>query len=301
MAKLLEGKYALITGGGRGIGRAIALEFAKNRANIAIAALEQEELDSTIKEIEEFGVECFSICVDLSILDGVKNCASKYFENFKKCDILVANAAMALYSSVIEYPLEKAQQLFNLNIMGYYGLIKLTLPKMIEQGGGNIIMTSSIEGNITFGPKKIPYAVSKAGVTAMGKCLHAEVGTQNVQVNVLMPASIQTKMIDDNIKLGQVYPIEIMYSGYPGLITPEQISPVYLFLASDLSKRRYKGKAINVWLLFELLPILKKEITGKDYEIKKLRIAMKDKLKKEMYEFFRQNEDLVDFMLKREV
>lgn len=92
-----------------------------------------------------------------------------------------------------------------------------------------------------------------------------------------------------------------MYSGYPGLITPEQVSPVYLFLASDLSKRRYKGKAINLWLLFELLPILKKEINGKEYDIKKIRTAMKDKLKKEMYEFFRQNEELVDFMLKREV
>ena len=301
MVKLLEGKYALITGGGRGIGRAIAFEFAKNGANIAIAALEQDELDSMIKEIEIFGVESFSITVDLSTLDGISLCSSKYFENFKRCDILVTNAAMSLYSSVIDYPLEKAQQLFNLNIMGYYGLIKLTLPKMIEQGGGNIIMTSSIEGNITFGPKKIPYAISKAGVTAMGKCLHAEVGNQNVQVNVLMPASIQTKMIDDNIKKGQVYPIEIMYSGYPGLITPQQVSPVYLFLASDLSKRRYKGKAINVWLLFELLPILKNEITSKDYNIKKLRTDMKDKLKKDMYEFFRQNEELVDFMLKREV
>jgi len=301
MAKLLEGKYALITGGGRGIGRAIALEYAKNGVNIAIAALEQGELDSTIKEIEKFGVKCFSICVDLSTLEGVKYCASNYFKNFEKCDILVANAAMSLYSSLVDYPLEKAQQLFNLNIMGYYGLIKLTLPKMIEQGSGNIIMTSSIEGNITFGPKKIPYAISKAGVTAMGKCLHAEVGNQNVQVNVLMPASIQTKMIDDNIKKGQVYPIEIMYSGYPGLITPQQVSPVYLFLASDLSKRRYKGKAINVWLLFELLPILKSVISGKDYNIKKLRTDMKDKLKKDMYEFFRQNEELVDFMLKYEI
>ena len=301
MVKLLEGKYALITGGGRGIGRAIALEFAKNGANITIAALEQDELNKTIKEIEEFVVECFTICVDLSTLDGVKYCASKYFENFEKCDILVTNAAMSLYSSVIEYPLEKAQQLFNLNIMGYYGLIKLTLPKMIEQGGGTIIMTSSLEGNITFGPRKIPYAVSKAAVTAMGKCLHTEMGNQNVQVNVLMPASIQTKMIEDNIKKGQVYPIEIMYSGYPGLLTPDQVSPVYLFLASDLSKRRYKGKAINLWLLFELLPILKKEINGKEYEIKKIRTAMKDNLKKDMYEFFRQNEELVDFMLKREV
>ena len=298
MEKLLEGKFALITGGGRGIGRAIALEFAKNGANIAIAALEQDELERTIKEIEKFGVKCFLICVDLSTLEGVKRCASIYFDNFDECDILVANAAMSLYSSVVDYPLEKAQQLFNLNIMGYYGLVKLILPKMIKQGGGNIIMTSSIEGNVTFGPKKIPYAISKAGVTAMGKCLHTEVGSLNVQVNVLMPASIQTKMIADNIKLGQVYPIKEMYSGYPGLITPEQVAPVYVFLASKLSKRRYKGKALNLWLLFELLPILQNEIRGKDYKIKTIRSDMKNKLKKDIYEFFRQNEELVDFMLK---
>ena len=300
MVKLLEGKYALITGGGRGIGRAIALEFAKNGANLAIVALEQEELDNTLKEIKQFGVDCFAICVDLSTLDGIRYCASTYFEKFKKCDVLVANAAMSLYSLVVDYPLEKAQKLFNLNIMGYYGLIKLTLPKMIEQGGGTIIMTSSIEGNVTFGPKKIPYAISKAGVTAMGKCLHTEVGKENIQVNVLMPASIQTRMIEKNIKKGQIYPIKEMYSGYPGLITPEQVSPIYLFLASDLSKRRYKGKAINVWLLFELLPLLKNEVNSKEYDIKKLRSDMKNKIKKEMYDFFRQHEELVDFMLKRE-
>ena len=79
MVSLLEGKYALITGGGRGIGRAIAFEFAKNGANIAIAALEQDELDSMIKEIEIFGVESFSITVDLSTLDGISLCSSKYF------------------------------------------------------------------------------------------------------------------------------------------------------------------------------------------------------------------------------
>jgi 3-oxoacyl-[acyl-carrier protein] reductase len=301
MEKLLEGKHALITGGGRGIGRAIALEFAKNGANLAIAALEQDELDKTQKEIENFGVKCVSIQVDLSTLEGVKTCASQYFENFENCDILVANAAMSLYSSVVDYPLEKAQQLFNLNIMGYYGIVKLILPTMIEQGGGVIIMTSSIEGNVNFGPKKIPYAISKAGVTAMGKCLHTEVGNENIQVNVLMPASIQTRMIEENVKKGQYYPIKQMYSGYPGLITPEQVAPVYLFLASDLSKRRYKGKALNIWLLFELIPILKDKITGNDYEIKKLRNEMKDKLKKDMYDFFKKNEELVDFMLKYEI
>lgn len=298
MVKLIEGKYALITGGGRGIGKAVALEFAKNGANVAIAALEKDELDSIIKEIEKYGVKCFSIPVDLSTLDGVKYCVSKYFENFEKCDILVTNAGMSLYSTVVDYPLEKAQRLFNLNIMGYYGLIKLFLPKIIKEGGGSIIMTSSIEGNMIFSPRKVPYCASKAAVTAMGKSIQVEVAPQNVRVNVIEPGGIQTRMIEANIEGGQVYPLETFYSGYQGFLPPETISPVYLFLASDLAKRRYKGKAINIWLLFELLPELRNEIGGKDYDIKKLRTAMKDKLKKDLYVFFRQNEDLVDFMLK---
>ncbi|MFX1393666.1 MAG: SDR family oxidoreductase [Promethearchaeota archaeon] len=300
MPKLLEGKDSLITGGGRGIGRAIALDFAKNGANVAIAALEKDELDLTAKEIERYGVKSFTIPVDLSTIDGVKYCASKYLENFEKCDILVTNAGMSLYSSIIEYPLEKAQQLFNLNIMGYYGLIKLILPKIIKQGGGNIIMTSSVEGNVLFTPKKVPYCSSKAAVTAMGKSLQAEVIQNNVQVNVILPGGIKTKLIEDNVKMGQIYPFDTFYSAYSEFLPPEIISPVYLFLASDLSERNYKGKVINLWILFELLPKFQKEIGGNDYDLKRLKIMMKEKLKKREYEFLRKNEELVDFMLKYE-
>ncbi|MFX1257409.1 MAG: SDR family NAD(P)-dependent oxidoreductase [Promethearchaeota archaeon] len=300
MSKLLEGKYALITGGGRGIGKAVALEFAKNGANVAIAALEKDELDQTIREIEKYGVKSFSIPVDLSTLDGVKYCASKYLKSFQKCDILVPNAGISLYSTILEYSLEEAQKLFNLNIMGYYGIIKLILPSIIKQGGGNIIMTSSVEGNVLFTPRKVPYSTSKAAITAMGKTLQAEVRHQNVQVNVVMPGGIQTKIIEENVKRGQVYPFDTFYSEYTEFPPPEAISPIYLFLASDLSKSNYMGKVINQWVLFELLPKLRKEISRKDYEIETFIVSMKEKLKKDIYNFLKKNEELVDFMLKYE-
>jgi short-subunit dehydrogenase len=287
--KLLEGKYALVTGGGRGIGRAVALEFAKNGAHVAITALEKNELDQTQKEIENYGVKCFSIPSDLTIVENVIECAEKYFKNFNKCDILVNNAGMTHYSTIIDFPLEKAQKLFNLNFIASYVMTKQILPKMIEYGGGKIIMTSSVQGNVYFSGYKVAYSASKAAITAMAKCLQAEVGQNNIQVSVILPGAVQTKLIKDMEELGQT-----ILKADP----PEAISPIYLFLASSLAGRRYNGKVLNQQLLFELLPEIQKEIGKEDYNIKELLELMKGKLSKQIYDLFRKNIELIDFLLK---
>ena len=106
--KLIEGKNALITGGGRGIGKAVALEFAKNGANVAVAARTKSELEKTVGEIENHGVLGLAIPTDLSTLEGVEECAKEYFDKFKKIDILVNNAGMTDYSTVINTPIERA-------------------------------------------------------------------------------------------------------------------------------------------------------------------------------------------------
>jgi 3-oxoacyl-[acyl-carrier protein] reductase len=287
--QLLEGKYALITGGGRGIGKAIAIEFAKNGANIIITALEKDELDETLEEIEKYNIKSHCIPEDLSTIEGVKNCVSRYFKYFEKCDILINNAGISHYSSVLDYPLEKAVKLFNLNIIASYAITKLILPQMIEQGSGNIIMTSSSHGNLFFIPKKVAYSTSKAAISVMGKCLQAELAPHNIRVNVVLPGAIKTKMFLDDEKSGQ-------YSPEP--IPPEIISPIYLFLASKLSDRRYKGRIIDQFTLFELLSKLEKEINGKDYNITELSKLMKEKLNKSLYSDLRKNSELIDFLLK---
>lgn len=286
---LLKGKCALITGGGRGIGRAVAIDFAKNGANVAIVSRTETELDHTANEIEQQGVKCLAIPADLSSLDGVLNCSKIYFENFDRCDILVNNAGMTHYSTVVEFPLEKAQKLFNLNVIGTYAMIQQILPKMIEKGGGNIIMTASVQGNVYFGSKKVAYCASKAAVAAMGKSLHYEISPLNIQVNVILPGAVQTKMMEDLIKWGQS-------SGTA--VPPESISPIYLFLASDLSRKKYGGKIINQQALFEVISKLKQEIGGKDFEIKEIVILMKEKLNKEQHALLRENQELIDFLFK---
>ena len=286
--KLLEGKKALVTGGGRGIGKAIALEFAKNGADVAVASRTESELNQTIKEIESYGVKGITISVDLSTIEGVKECVNKYFETFERCDILVNNAGMTHFATVVDYPLEKAVKLFNVNFISYYAMIKLILPRMIEQGGGNIILTSSPQGTVYFSSHKVAYSASKAAVMTMGKCLQNEVGRQNVRVNVILPGAIHTQMMEDLIKWGQQFPEKI---------PPEVIAPLYLFFASDTSKRKYKGKVINQFMLNEVIGYIREEIGSKEYEIKEIVNLMKFKLNKEHHTMLRKNQEVFDFMI----
>lgn len=289
MNELLKGRYALITGGGRGIGRAIALEFAKNGANVAITALENDELEETVREIEKFNVKGLSIPVDLTNVDGVSHVVNEFFKSFERCDILVNNAGMSYYCSMLDVSLEKAVNLFKLNLIAYYAMVKLILPKMTEQKSGNIIMTASVHGNMFFNPNQVAYSSTKAGVTAMGKCLHNELKPFNIQVNVVLPGAIHTKLFEESAKRGQITPEPI---------SPEKIAPIYLFLASELSKKRYEGKIINQLLLFDLLPKIKEEINNSEFDIKELTKSMKSKLRRGEHKLLRKNQELIDFLIR---
>jgi len=289
--KLLEGKNALITGGGRGIGRAIALEFARNGANVAVTARSKDQLDQTVNDIEEYGVKGLAIQADLSMVNGVNTCANKFLENFKICDILVNNAGTSQYCTVIDYPVEDFIYLFNLNVMSYFLMTKRMLPGMIEQQNGKILMTASGNGNFVFVSKKVAYSASKAAISAMAKCLDSEVGGQNIHVNVICPGPIETQLLEENRQWGAMF---------PKADPPEAISPMYLFLAANIIKRPYRGRVIDQYSFFELLSILKGEINTTDFNIKELLKSMKDKLSKETYLLFRKNQELVDFMLRYE-
>ena len=287
--KLLEGKKALVTGAGRGIGKEVALDLARNGANIAVVARTKIELDKTVEEIDKFDVGGLAIPVDLSTLEGVSKCAKTYFENFSNIDILINNAGITHVSSVIDNPIEMVQKLFNLNIMSYYALIREVLPKMIQQKSGSIVMTSSVNGNVYFPPKKVAYSTSKAAVSAMGRCLSIELKPYNINVNVVTPAGVETKMAEDLRKWGQQMPITV---------PPEYISPAYLFLASDLAMKNYKGRVLELHTICDLLPILQEEVGGKDLELKDLTKLAAEKFSKNRFKIYRKNSELINFMLK---
>ncbi|MFX0071772.1 MAG: SDR family NAD(P)-dependent oxidoreductase [Candidatus Hermodarchaeota archaeon] len=292
MNKLLIGKYALVTGGGRGIGKAIAIEFAKNGANVAIAARTKKELEQTVSDIENYGAKGLAIQVDLSTIEGVNECVVKYLNNFSRFDILVCNAGISHHSNIIDMSLDEALKLFNLNFICYYALIKLVLPKMIDQGGGKIIMTSSIHGNLVYMPNKVAYSSSKAAVSAMGKCLDMDFSNQNIYVNVVLPGAVETRLLWDAREKG---------AKHPESHGPEVMAPIYLFLASSILKRPYKGRLIDHYSLFELLNKLRKNFEVEELSFEDLLKSSKERLNKKDYSFFRTNKELVEFMIKYKI
>ncbi len=286
--KLLEGKNALITGGGRGIGKEVALELARSGANVAVAARTKAELDKTVEKCTEFGVKGLSIPTDLSTLEGVSDCAKIFFSTFDTIDILINNAGMTQVGSIVDHPIERVQKLFNLNIMSFYAMVKEVVPKMIEQKSGNIVMTASAVGNIYFPPKKVAYSASKAAISAMGKCLNLELKPYNIVVNVLTPAGVETKMAEDLRKWGQQMPITV---------PPEFISPAYVFLASDLAKKKYRGRIVEINSICDFLPILQDELGDREFDHKELVKLAESKIKKDQFKTLKQNSELVAFML----
>ena len=286
--KLLEGKNALVTGGGRGIGKAIALDLARSGANVAVSARTKAELDKIAEAIKNFGVNGLSIPSDLSTLEGVSNCANIFFDTFDTIDILINNAGMTQVGSITDYPIEMAQKLFNLNIMGYYALVKEVAPKMIEQKSGNIVMTASVMGNIYFAPKKVAYVTSKAAVSAMAKSLNSELKQYNIIVNALTPAGVETKMAEDLRKWGQQMPITV---------PPEVISPAYLFLSSDLAKKKYRGMIVEINKIVEFLPALQDEFGDKELNHKDLVKSAENVIKGDQFKVLKQNSELVAFMV----
>jgi len=287
--KAVEGKNALVTGGGRGIGKAVALDLAINGANVAVAARTKTELDETVEEIESKAVKGLAIPVDLSTLEGVNYCAKTYFDNYANIDILINNAGMTHVSSIIETPIEYAQKLLNLNLFSYFALIQKVLPKMIEQQSGSIVMTSSVMGNVYFAPYKVAYASSKAAVSAMGRCLSVELKPYKINVNVLTPAGVETKMAEDLRKWGQKMDITV---------PPEYISPAYLFLASDLAKKKYNGRVLEIHTICDFLPILSEKIGEKEFDLTELKEVAANNLKKNHLKIFKNNMELIEFMLK---
>jgi len=167
-------------------------------------------------------------------------------------------------------------------------MVKQIAPKMIEQKSGNIVMTASVQGNIYFPPKKVAYSSSKAAVSAMGKSLSLELKPYNIVVNVLTPAGVETKFAEDLRKWGQQMPITV---------PPDFISPAYVFLASGLAKKKYKGRVVEINLICEFLQVLKDEFGDKEVEHKELTKLAENKLKKEQFKVLKQNSELIAFMI----
>lgn len=226
----LKDKVALVTGGGRGIGKAIALCFAKAGADIAVADVNIEEAENTAREIESTGRKALALAVDVTDYAKVEEGLNKILDKFAKVDILVNNAGITKDNLLLRMSQQEWDVVLNVNLKGTFNCIKAVCKPMIKQRDGKIINIASIIG-IIGNPGQANYSASKAGIIALTKTAAKELSSRNINVNAVAPGFIQTEMTarlpeDLKEKMKQAIPLSRFGS-------PEDIANVCLFLASS--------------------------------------------------------------------
>ena len=231
MSKRLEGKTAIVTGGARGIGRAISVKLASEGANVVICDLViNEAAEETIKLIEEQGVKAAAFPANVTVAEDCENLFKQATEQFGQVDILVNNAGVTRDNLIMRMKEEDFDLVISTNLKGTYNMMKAATRPMMKARYGRIVNISSVVG-IYGNAGQVNYSASKAGVIGMTKSLAKELGSRGITVNAVAPGFIETdmtKVLSDDLKAEMVKNIAL---GRPG--QPEDVAKVVVFLASD--------------------------------------------------------------------
>ena len=227
---LLEGKVALITGASRGIGKAIALQFAAEGADIAFTDIKVNE--DTVKELEALGVKVRAYASNAADFAQTHETVEQILADFGHIDILVNNAGITRDGLMLRMDEAQWDAVINVNLKSAYNYIHAVTPVMARQRGGSIINMSSVVG-VSGNAGQCNYSASKAGLIGLAKSIAKEMGPRGIRANCIAPGFIisdMTAALPDEVREAWVKQIPLRRGG-----TPEDVAKVALFLASDLS------------------------------------------------------------------
>lgn len=237
--KLLEGKVALITGASRGIGKAIALKFASEGADIAYTDVKIN--DETTAEIAALGVKVVAYTSNAADFADVHATVEKVIADFGHIDVLVNNAGITRDSLMLRMDEAQWDAVINVNLKSAYNFIHAVTPVMSRQKGGSIINMSSVVG-VSGNAGQCNYSASKAGLIGLAKSIAKEMGPRGIRANCIAPGFIvsdMTNALPEAVREAWAKTIPLRRGG-----TPEEVAKVALFLASDLSSY-VSGQVIN--------------------------------------------------------
>ncbi len=226
----LKDKVALVTGGARGIGKAIAMTLARAGADIIIADVNLEEAQKTAGEIEGLGRKSMAISVDVTDYTKVEEAVNKILDKFTKLDILINNAGITKDNLLLRMGQQEWDAVLNVNLKGSFNCLKAVSRPMVKQRSGKIVNIASIIG-IIGNPGQANYSASKAGLIALTKTAAKELASRNINVNAIAPGFIQTDMTaklpaELQQKMKEAIPLDKFG-------TPDDVAAACLFLASE--------------------------------------------------------------------
>lgn len=230
----LKGKVALVTGGSRGIGRAIALGLAEAGADVAVTSRKLPDLENVAGEIKKLGRKSLAVAAHVGRMEEIGNLVSKVKEEFGKIDILVNNAATnPTVDPALDVQERAWDSLMNLNLKGLFFLSQTVARLMKEQGGGNIINISSVAG---IRPDILPiYSISKAGVIMATKVMAREWAKYCIRVNTIAPGLVKTKFSEYLWGTPEIYQAVVAQAPLGRICEPEEMVGAVIYLASEAS------------------------------------------------------------------
>lgn len=230
---LLDNKVALITGAGRGIGKAIALKFAEEGADIAFTDLAlNETVEQTVAEIGALGVKVKAYACDASDFEAAHSVVEQVMAEFGRIDILVNNAGITKDGLMLRMSEKQWDDVLNVNLKSAFNYIHACTPVMARQRGGSIINMSSVVG-VSGNAGQCNYAASKAGLIGLAKSIAKEMGSRGIRANCIAPGFIISDMTDALPEAAKEQIIKTIPMRRGG--TVEEVAKVALFLASDLA------------------------------------------------------------------